>query len=81
MVIVKELSSSQVCPTELPAPGVLTSGTDLTPNASDDNPPPQECELSSLKWQFLFLYRNFDPIRINVGPNVCQLFGSLFMMH
>ena len=52
-----------VCPTEHPASGVLTSGTDLTPNASDDNRPPQECELSYLKWHFLGLNRTTKNVR------------------
>ena len=50
-----------MCPTEHPAPGVLTSATDLTPSASDENRPPQECELSSLKWHSLGLNRTSDP--------------------
>ena len=52
-----------VCPTEHPASGVLTSGTDLTTDASDDNRPPQECELSYLKWHFLVHSRTTKNVR------------------
>ena len=69
-----------VCPTEHPASGVLTSGTDLTPNASDDNRPPQECELSYLKWHFLGLNRttkNVRPLFLTLQksglPNLSQI--------
>ena len=64
MAIVKDLLVMR--PTEHPGPRVLTSVTDLKPDASDDNTTtPQECELSSIKWLFCI----YDLTQIYVGLN------------